>query len=330
MIKIAITDRIKNVSEFEKPLSDLGAEFFFFNSMNEDDFPDDVLSEIDALLIWHAKITEKTARKLKKCKIAVRFGIGYDQVDYKSLRENGVEFANNPSYCIDEVADTALSMILDGCRQVSRHNNLSKGYKSSWQENNLKTWRPKHKIIGLIGLGKIGKATLERLKPFGFNVIVYDPYIEEGLSKSLGFKITSSMDDLLHMSDIVSLHCPLTKSTEAMIDSIFLGKMKPNGVLVNTARGKILKNLDVLEEHLRKNKDFQAFLDVLPIEPPGKHSLITSWRNNDEWLSSRLVINPHNAYYSESSHVDMRNDVISTVYSAIYESKMKNLVVSYD
>lgn len=84
------------------------------------------MEEIDALLIWHAKITEKTAKKLRKCKIAVRFGIGYDQVDYEKLRKHGVEFANNPSYCIDEVADTALTMILEGCRQVSRHNDLAK------------------------------------------------------------------------------------------------------------------------------------------------------------------------------------------------------------
>ncbi|HHW4679506.1 MAG TPA: hypothetical protein ACQGQH_08765 [Xylella sp.] len=91
-----------------------------------------MLNKIDALLIWHAKITEKTARKLVKFEIAVRFGIGYDQVDYEALRKYGFGFANNLSYCIDEVADTALSMILDGCRKVSRYNNLAKKYNSTW------------------------------------------------------------------------------------------------------------------------------------------------------------------------------------------------------
>lgn len=97
-MKITITDRITEISEFEKPLTDLGAEFYFFNTLNEEDFPTEILEEIDTLLIWHAKITEKTAKKLRKCKIAVRFDIGYDQVDYKALRKHGVEFANNPSY----------------------------------------------------------------------------------------------------------------------------------------------------------------------------------------------------------------------------------------
>ncbi|WP_273717779.1 MULTISPECIES: hypothetical protein [Bartonella] len=83
--------------------------------------------KIDVLLIWHAKITEKTTKELHKCKkIAGRFGIRFEQLDYEELRKHGVEFANNPSYCIDEVADTALTMILEGCWQVSRHNDLAK------------------------------------------------------------------------------------------------------------------------------------------------------------------------------------------------------------
>ncbi len=329
-MKIAITDRLTEVSDFEEPLKALGAEFFFFNTLNEDEFPDDVLGEVDALLIWHAKITEKTARKLKKCRIAVRFGVGYDQVDYESLRRHGIEFANNPSYCIEEVADTALSMILDGVRQVSRHNNLSKKYIGKWQQNNLKTWRSSHKTVGLIGLGKIGKAVLERLKPFGFNVLVYDPYIEVGLAKSLRFEWVESLDQLLEKSDIVSIHCPLTKSTEKLISSDFLGKMKKNAILVNTARGKLLESFDVIERHLKENTEFQVFLDVLPSEPPENNALIEAWRNGESWLSSRLTINPHNAYFSESSHVDMRLDVVSTVIGALVKNEMKNLVISYD
>ncbi|WP_208438129.1 C-terminal binding protein [Bartonella taylorii] len=329
-MKIAITDRITEISEFEKPLTDLGAEFYFFNTLNEEDFPTEILEDIDALLIWHAKITEKTAKKLRKCKIAVRFGIGYDQVDYKALRRHGVEFANNPSYCIDEVADTALTMILEGCRQVSRHNDLAKKYDKTWQENNFKTFRLKHKTIGLIGLGKIGKATLERLSPFGCKVIVYDPYIDEGLAKSLNFKLLEDIDYLLEESDVVSLHCPLTKKTTGMINSAFLKKMKKNGILVNTARGKILSDFDCLEKHLRENPEFHVLLDVLPMEPPRSHPLIKAWRDNANWLSSRLVINPHNAYFSESSHIDMRKDIVSTVISCLYKKKMKNLVVSYD
>ena len=325
-MKIAITDRITGTSEFEQQLLDSGAEFVFFNSLNEDEFPESLLKEIDALLIWHAKITEKTARKLYNCKIAVRFGIGYDQVDVEALNQAGIKFANNPSYCIDEVADTAAAMILDGCRQVSRHNNLAKEHRETWQENNLKTIRPKDKCIGLIGLGNIGKATLERLRPFGFELLVYDPYIEKGISKSLDFRLVDDLSFLLETSDVISLHCPLTAETKGIIDSDFLDKMKENGVLVNTARGKLLKSLDILESHMRRNPDFLALLDVLPNEPPPDHPLIEAWRTGAEWLSHRLVINPHNAYFSESSRVDMRSDVMSTVFNALYKNKFTNIV----
>lgn len=164
--------------------------------------------------------------------------MGYGQVDYAALRKHRGKFANKPSYCIDEVADTALSMILENCRQVSRHNDLAKKYDEPWQENNLKTFRPKHKTIGLIGLGKIGKATLERLKLFGFKVIVYDPYIYEGLAKSLNFKLLEDMNALLEEFEIVPFHCPFTKKSMGMINSEFLPKMKKNAILVNTARGK--------------------------------------------------------------------------------------------
>ncbi|WP_246789929.1 NAD(P)-dependent oxidoreductase [Bartonella taylorii] len=115
-----------------------------------------------------------------------------------------------------------------------------------------------------------------------------------------------------------------------MINPEFLKKMKKNAILVNTARGKILSDFDCLEKHLRENSEFHALLDVFPMEPPSSHPLIKAWRDNAKWLSSRLRITPHNAYFSESSHIDMRKDVVSTVISCLYKKKMRNLVVSYD
>lgn len=326
-MKIGITDRLLEVGPFESELERRGAKFIFLNSLDERDFREADIAVCDALLVWHAQITDFTARRLKNCRIVVRYGIGYDQVDVEALKRAGIRFANNPSYCTEEVADTASAMILDGVRGITRHDHLARSHGDSWQEHTLPTWRARTRRVGLIGLGKIGTATALRLKAFGFRVSAYDPHVEQGRWKSLGLEHVGSLDELLRTSDIVSLHCPLTDATSGMIDSGFLKRMKPDAILVNTGRGKLMRSLDVLETHLREHEEFRAFLDVLPDEPPADERLIRAWRADDSWLSGRLVINPHNAYYSDESAVEQRKDATETVRLALYDGIFRNTIV---
>lgn len=325
-MKVGITDRIVEVSSFESELRRNGVEFVFLNSVDERNFRSSDLADLDALLVWHAKITELTARRLEKCKLVVRYGIGYDQVDVAALTRAGIKFSNNPSYCTEEVADTAAAMILNGIRGISRHDTSARHHTGSWQENHHPTWRSNGRHVGLIGLGKIGIATALRLKPFGLHISAHDPFMDQGLCKSLRLKYVGQREELLRSSDVVSLHCPLTEETTSMIDAEFLRTMKPDAILVNTGRGKLLNSLDVLEQHMRANPEFRAFLDVLPSEPPGDESLLAAWRRNDQWLSGRLVINPHNAYYSDQSNIDIRTDAIETVRLALFEGHFRNTI----
>lgn len=325
-MKIGITDRLLEVGPFESGLVRLGARFVFLNSLDERDFRESDIADLDALLVWHSRITEFTARRLENCKLVVRYGIGYDQVDVTALTRAGIRFANNPSYCTEEVADTACAMILNGVRGVTRHDNLARHHGDAWQEHNLPTWRSGARHVGLIGLGKIGIATALRLKAFGFNISAYDPYVEQGVWKSLGLNYVGKLDDILRTSDIVSLHCPLTEETAGMIDADFLGRMKPDAILVNTGRGMLMQSLHTLEQHMRANDEFRVFLDVLPVEPPGDDRLIAAWRRNEDWLSGRLVINPHNAYYSDASHIEQRKDATETVRLALYEGIFRNTI----
>ncbi len=325
-MKIAITDRIKDLNIYKDLLEKEGYEFFYLNDTNEDNFPEAILNEIDALLVWHAKITEKTINKLDNCKIVIRYGIGYDQVDGHALRKKGIPFANNPSYCIDEVADTTVGMVLSHTRNILRHNNLAKKYEGSWQENNLNSWRSNNRTIGIVGLGKIGTATALRLKSLNFNIIVFDPYLTTSVFKSLSFSRVETLDELLEKSDIVSLHCPLTEETTGFINDKFLSKMKDHAILINTARGKMLKDLDILYQHLKENKDFKVALDVLPEEPPKNHPLIEAWRNNEAWLNERLIINSHNAYHSDIASIDQLHDVYHELIQALSHHKFNNIV----
>ena len=325
-MKIGITDRLFELGPFESEIAAMGAEFVFFNSLDERDFDESELAGLDALLVWHAQITEFTALRLQRCKLVVRYGIGYDQVDVAALTRAGIRFANNPSYCTEEVADTACAMILNGVRGVTRHDSLARRYGDAWQEHNLPTWRARGRNVGLVGLGKIGTAVALRLKAFGFNLFAFDPYVERGVWKSLGLNYIGKLDELLRISDIVSLHCPLTEETDGMIDLDFLQCMKSDAVLVNTGRGKLMQSLHVLEIHMRAHPEFRAMLDVLPIEPPGNDRLVAAWRRNEEWLSGRLLVNPHNAYYSDLSHVEQRADAIETVRLALYDGVFRNTV----
>lgn len=301
-------------------------EFRYFDSLDERRFSDRELAEIDVLLVWHARITAYTAERLKKCRLVIRYGVGYDQVDGEALAARGIALANNPAYCTEEVADSAVAMLLGLSRNILRHNALARHYRGSWQEHALPSVRSRDRIVGLIGMGRIGTATALRLKAIGFRVIGYDPYQASGHEKAIGYERVDSLGELLAASDYVSVHCPLTPETEGMIDDGFLARMKPDAGLVSTARGKILASFDALHRHLLANEQFQAALDVLPQEPPPDHPLITAWREDAPWLAGRLTINPHNAFYSDASSRDMRYDVLKAAWDAHTAGIKRNIV----
>jgi len=133
-----------------------------------------------------------------------------------------------------------------------------------------------------------------------------------GIEKVLGCARMGSLEDLRREADIVTLHCTLTKETKGMIDSAFLAGMRPEAILVNTARGGLLRSLDDLEQALRSGHLAAAGLDVLPEEPPPECSLIRDWRRRERWLRGRLILTPHTAFYSAASWSEMRRSAAET------------------
>ena len=154
---------------------------------------------------------------------------------------------------------------------------------------------------------------VNRLKPFGFQILGYDPYQPSGHEKGVGYGRVDRLEDLLSTSDILTFHCPLTPETRGMIDRQLLDRCRPGVMLINTARGQLLDHLDTLEAALRSGTVSSAALDVLPDEPPANHSLIDDWRKQAPWLEGRLTINPHTAFYSETAWREMRLKAAETV-----------------
>ena len=312
-IRIGITDHSPPPFEVEREALGADAEMVFLDSRQEQDYDPEILKSLDALLVWRAKITRKTVDQLERCRIVVRYGVGYDAVDLTSLKNRGIPFCNVPDYGTEEVADTACSMLLGLQRNLALYDVSSRHYQVDWQNQYRETQRLSQSVLGVIGVGRIGTALVNRMKAFGPRILGYDPYQPSGHEKAVGYQRFQFLEEMLPLCDMISFHCPLSDETRGMINSDFFGQLKNGSILVNTARGGLLESFDVLEQALRENRIYAAGLDVLPQEPPGNHPLIEAWRNREDWLEGRLWITPHLAFFSNQAWYEMRYKAAETV-----------------
>lgn len=325
--RVGITDRTAPPFDLERRGFRDQAEFVFFDCAEEAALPAEELRKLDALLIWSPTLGEATVRQLERCKIVVRYGVGYDRIDREALRRAGIAFANNPDYGAGEVAETAVAMILALQRRILLHDWRARGYRESWQGNLIRpTRRIGETTVGLIGVGRIGGSACQLLRGLGFRVIGYDPYLAAGYEKVLRFERVQELAELVEQADVISLHCPLTEETRGLADDAFIAAMKPGSILVNTARGQLLSGLAGLERALRSGQLFGAGLDVLPEEPPPDHPLIRAWRDGESWLQGRLLINPHNAFFSDEAWDELRYKAAETAWLYLAKGRLRNAI----
>ena len=324
---VGITDYIQPPADIEQKAF-AEAQFRFLPDWREGNAQAEQWRRVDALLAWHLQINSRAAELLDRCKIVVRYGVGYDTVGVNALAKRGIPFCNTPDYGTEEVADTACAMVLGIVRKVWLYDRAAGGYaEGTWQENLLRPHERTNTLtVGIIGVGRIGTAVVNRLKPFGFRIVGYDPYQPSGQEKAVGYERLGRQDELLEQADIVTIHCPLTDETRGMIDDEFFGRMKKGSSLVNTARGGIIDGLECLQRALRSGRLACAGLDVLPDEPPKEHSLLREWRADEQWLRGRLIINPHAAYYSEQGWYEMRYKAAETARMFLEHGKLRNVI----
>jgi len=287
--------------------------------------------DITSLLVWHQKINSNYISKFPNLKFVCRYGVGFDQIDLKLLEQKNIIFSNTPDYGVDEVSDTALAFLLSYSRGIFKYNEYSKAYKNnSWQENTISELKRASSLkVGVIGAGRIGGRFSIKSRQLGFDVQIYDPYKPSGHEKLLGVSRISNINELLSSSDIISIHCPLTKETRGLINKEFISNIKRGAYLINTARGEILDSLDTLDSALSEGILSAVALDVLPEEPPNKNSsLIKNWIKNN--YNSRVIINPHSSYYSKESYVEMRVKASQNVLNFLKGIKPINQITSGD
>lgn len=265
--------------------------------------------DIEVLLVWHERIDDAYLEKLPGVRGIVRYGVGYDSLDLACLARRGIVACNTPDYGTEEVADTAVAMALSIARGTSRYDALARDISDgSWQENILPALKRTSDVtLGVLGAGRIGGSVILRANALRFQTLFYDPYQDRGYEKLLGARRVDSLGELLAESDILSIHVPLDAETAGLVDERFVAAMKPGASLINTARGAIVKDLEVFHEPLRSGRLSCVSLDVLPQEPPGETPLLAAWRAREKWLDGRLLINPHTAFWSQAAFLEMRS-----------------------
>ncbi len=243
--------------------------------------------DADAILVTYAKLPGELLRQLTRCKAIGRFGLGVDNIDIKAAAELGISVTYVPDYCMHEVSDHAMALLLALVRKIPRSNALVQSGR--WD---MPAAVPIHRlaghVLGLVGFGNIPRALAPKAKAFGLRVVAHDPYAAPEALSAAGVE-GASLDRLLEMSDFVSVHAPLTPATRGLFNADVLRKMKRGALLINTARGLLLDE-DALVAALDSGQLGGAALDVVAVEPLPKESRLLG-RDN-------VILTPHTAFYS--------------------------------
>ena len=243
--------------------------------------------DADALLVTYAKLPGDLLRQLRRCKAIGRFGLGVDNIDIAAATELGITVTYVPDYCMQEVSDHAMALLLALARKVPQSNALVQAGR--WD---MPAVVPIHRlagrVLGLVGFGNIPRALAPKAKAFGLRVVAHDPNVSQHALADVGVE-SMGFDRLLEISDFVSIHAPLLPVTRGLFNAEVFGKMKQGSYLINTARGPLVDE-DALLAALDSGRLAGAALDVVAVEPPPKESRLIG-RDN-------VVLTPHTGFYS--------------------------------
>ncbi|XP_017293072.1 uncharacterized protein ctbp2l isoform X2 [Kryptolebias marmoratus] len=295
-------------------LKDL-ATVAFCDAQSTQEIHEKVLNEAVGAMMYHTiTLTREDLEKFKALRIIIRIGSGYDNIDIKAAGELGIAVCNIPSAAVEETADSTICHILNLYRRNTwLYQALREGTRVQSVEQIREVAsgaaRIRGETLGLIGFGRSGQAVAVRAKVFGFNVIFYDPYLQDGLERSLGVQRVYTLQDLLYQSDCVSLHCNLNEHNHHLINDFTIKQMRQGAFLVNTARGGLVDE-KALAQALKEGRIRGAALDVHETEP-------FTFAQGPLKDAPNLICTPHTAWYSEQASLEMREAAATEIRRAI-------------
>ena len=271
-----------------------GAEILLAPELDGPDLPR-LLNQADALMVTLQSVPASLIADLARCKIICRVGTGVDAIDIPAATARGIWVTNVPDYSIDEVSTHAIALILAQARNLFAHREAARD--GDWRYlADTPIRRFAGQTLGVLGLGRIGRASARKGRGLGLDVIACDPYVGDDVFSEVGVRRVD-FPTLLAEADYLTLHVPLTDETRRLIDDPALAQMKPGAYLVNTSRGEVV-DVPALVDAVRSNRIAGAAIDVLPVEPPAA---------NDPVLSEeRIIVTPHIAWASSEAARDVR------------------------
>jgi D-3-phosphoglycerate dehydrogenase len=299
---IAVTDTVfPSLEPAKEALAKLNPTFRMSKSAGADDILS-IARDADAILVTYAKLTRDILMQLTRCRAIGRFGLGVDNIDLPTAKEKGIAVNYVPDYCIREVSDHAMSLLLALIRKIPLSNKLVQSGR--WEMPAVVPIRRiEGTVLGLVGFGNIPRLVAPKAQAFGIKVIAFDPYAKSEVFKAA--KVESvDFDTLLGTSDYISVHAPLLPATRGLMNAAAFAKMKKGAYLVNTARGPLIDE-QALIAALDAGQIGGAGLDVVAVEPPAKDSALLG-RDN-------VIISPHTAFYSIEALNELQTKCASDV-----------------
>jgi D-3-phosphoglycerate dehydrogenase len=311
---VAVADSVfPNLDPARDVLSAIGADI----QLAAEPTPDAIMKlakDADGVLVTYAKITADMIRQMTKCRIISRFGIGVDNVDIPVATEKGIVVTKVPDYCIDEVSDHAMALLLSAVRKIPM--GTEQVHAGTWKMPNfVPIHRLRGSVLGLAGFGRIPQLVAPKAQAFGMKVIAFDPYLPKEVFTKAGVEQVD-FPTLLKRSDYISVHSPLTPETKGLFNADAFKQMKKGAYIVNTARGPVIDE-QALAAAIDSGHIAGAGLDVMTAEPPVNSPLIGK---------KNVIITPHTSFYSDESLVELQTKAAQEVANVLTGKAARNPV----
>lgn len=304
--KVVMTDTVYPDLELEKKLlAENDAEFVFLGS-NDPAVIADAVRDADAVITCYANVSAEAIKGMTKCRSISKTGIGVNNIDVAQATRQGIKVMNVPDYCIEEVSDHTVALLLSLTRRVPfLVRNVQGGDWSLKGCSGIS--RMDGKVFGLLGFGRIARRVADKVRPYGLKIMAYDPYIHADVMEKVGVQ-KAEIDEVFANADIISLNLPLTAETTGMINSEAIAKMKDGVIILNTSRGPLVNEADLIEG-VSSGKVYGAGLDVICDEVYDAKNPLFSTEN--------ILVTPHAAFYSVESTQELREKILADVITVL-------------